>query len=450
MLSTVVAWPLIGMWLALGAAVDAGPTASAEPAVASESPAKPAPKSALPGVEEKAGPADAEHQHAKEPGAPADDAKADKQSTDKKAPPAEKKADKAAADKKEKEAAKEPPRPELPAELAAVRDRARYSLAAYGRQQLNTRDFNAGEILVGCLPLGCQTEVAHDGQTLNGITCLCWNYPCAGYELLINAEGHIAARVGYGMQNYPGELLATLALSRVPSDYPMRAGGIVKSVADLVEYEKLACRAGTSQSLRLIGLVHYLPKGQTWKNSLGESWSIQRLVDDELRQPMAAAPGGGTLRLVGLTTAVARHAGSKPEPRSALDRAAEFVTEYQRYALQLQNPDGSWHPAILTATGASNDQLGQLRASGYVASWLALSLPKEQLTKPEMVRAIDYLSQALGSQQARWNVSNLNRSGFDGLMQALNALVIYDQRVFQPFDPPAEEPKDSKPAKAAD
>jgi hypothetical protein len=428
------------MWLALGAPGETDAKASAAPA-AGDHAAKAAADGALPGVEEKAGPAAAHHAHAKEANSGADAQRADK-------PADAQKTEKPAADKKQ--SAKETPRPELPAELAALRDRVRYSLASYARQPLNTRDFNAGEILVGCLPFGCQTEVSHDGQSLNGITCLCWNYPCGGRELLVKSEGHVAARVGYGVQSYPGQMLAMLALSRVPADYPMRAGGMVKNVGDLVEYEKLACRAGTNQSLRLTGLAHYVPKDQKWKNSLGEDWSIERLVDDELGQPMATAPAGGTLRLVALSVAVARHGGPKPAPRSAFSRALEFVTEYQRYALQLQNSDGSWHPSILTATGSSNDLIGEVRASGYVLSWLAFSLPQDQLTKPEMVRGVEFLSQALGVQQARWNVGSLSRTGFDGLMQALNALVIYDLRVFKPFDPPAEEAKGDKEAKSAE
>jgi len=150
------------------------------------------------------------------------------------------------------------------------------------------------------------------------------------------------------------------------------------------------------------------------------------------------------LRLGGLSIAVSRHAPPKPAPRSAIARATEFLTEYQRYAFQLQNSDGSWHPTIFAATGTTNDLLGHVGATGYVVSWLALSLPQEQLTKPEMVQAIEFLSQGLGTQQARWDVSTLSRSGFDGVMQAMNALVTYDLRVFKPFDPPAEEADDNK------
>lgn len=346
-------------------------------------------------------------------------------------------------------AKKERPRPELPPEIANLRDRVRYTLNAYFKQPLNTRDYTPGEILAGCLPWGCSTEVSHEGQAINGITCLCWNYPAAGYELLIDCDGHVAARVGYGLQTCPGQMLAVLALSRVPADYPMRAGKVVRSVNDLLEYEKLSCRPNARQALRLAGLAHYLPKGATWKDALGEDWSIERLVDDQLRQPASEEPAGGMYRLVGLTLAVARHSPEKPDPKSPFGRALDFLTEYQRYAFQLQNADGSWNSSIIDPSGRSNDQVGQMRATGYVAAWLALSLPNKELTRPEMIHAIDYLSQSLGSSNARWNLGSLNKSGLEGLMQALNALSTYDQRAFRPFDPPADEPKEESPKTAS-
>ena len=402
---------LVGIWLAFGGLND--------PAAKTEHPA-----AAAPGVEEKAGSTAATpHATAEKPAA----------NTAK---------DKSAKSAKGSEAAKkEPPKRELPPEIANLRDRVRSTLAAYYKQPLNTRDFTAGEILVGCLPFGCQSEVDHDGQSINGITCLCWNYPCAGYELLFNCDGHVGARVGYGLQSYPGQMLAMLALSHVPAGYPLRAGNLVRNVADLVECEKLACRRGTSQSLRLAGLAHYVKKGVTWKDSLGQAWSIDRLVDEELRQPASAVPVGGMLRLVGLRVAVARHSPPKPVPDSPLDRALSFLNEYQRYAFRLQNSDGSWSVSIIDPRAKTNDALGQVRASGYLTSWLTLSLPMPQLTRPEMVRAIDYLSQSLGSDQVRWNLGSVDRAGLDGLMQALNALATYDFRAFKPFDPPAEETK---------
>ena len=65
-----------------------------------------------------------------------------------------------------------------------------------------------------------------------------------GYEMMTFSEGHLAARVGYGCQSQPSELAAVLALSEVAPNYPARFGRVVRTVADLIEYEKLTCRPG--------------------------------------------------------------------------------------------------------------------------------------------------------------------------------------------------------------
>ena len=98
----------------------------------------------------------------------------------------------------------------------------------------------------------------------------------------------LAAQIGYGGQQHPGEFLAVLAMSRVKADYPVRVGKKVGSIADLVAAEKLSCRSGGDLSLKLIGLGYYAAEPQ-WKNDLGETWSIERMIDEELAHPAAVA-----------------------------------------------------------------------------------------------------------------------------------------------------------------
>ena len=125
--------------------------------------------------------------------------------------------------------------------------------------------------------------------------------------MLTHSRDHVAARIGYGYQEHPGEFLAMLALSRVPAEYPVRVGKDTRSVADLAEAEKLACRSGSDLSLELIGLSYYVDEPE-WKNDLGETWSIERIIREEIGQPVVTAPEGGLNRLMGLSYAVARRA----------------------------------------------------------------------------------------------------------------------------------------------
>ena len=97
------------------------------------------------------------------------------------------------------------------------------ALAMHQKQPLNTRENSATEITSYCLAFGCGSEILYegaDGNRVNGITCLCWGYPCAGFELLGLSGDHVAAQIGYGCQEHPGEFLAMLAMARVADKLP--------------------------------------------------------------------------------------------------------------------------------------------------------------------------------------------------------------------------------------
>jgi hypothetical protein len=340
---------------------------------------------------------------------------------------------KAQPGEKPQAAPKEQAKKELSPSLAALRDRVRRTVAVQRQQPFNTRENTVADIAHFCLALGCEAEVLNvgqNGQKVNGITCLCWNLPCGGYEPLMFYEGHLAPRVGFGYQEAPGQLAAVLALSHVPADYPARAGETVRTVADLIESEKLACRSGADLSLKLIALSFYVQE-PTWKNSLGEEWSIQRMVKQELNRPMINSAQRASLRLLGLTCALERQARNKAPIEGELLRAKKYVEESQDYALRGQNGDGSWGRAD------GRDYAATLASTGHVLEWLVSSLPAERLEAPEVVKAVEFVDSLLSSQRYRGSVASLSSQEIGAVMHAAHSLVVYDQRVFQPFDPPA-------------
>jgi hypothetical protein len=320
-----------------------------------------------------------------------------------------------------------------PAQIA-LRDRVRRTLAALRQQSFSTRENTVADVLHLCLAFGCDAEVVdaiQPGQKVNGITCLCWNLPCGGYTPLMLYEGHLAPRTGFGYQELPSQLAATLALARVPAEYPARAGESVRKVADLIEHEKRSCRKGTDLSLKLIALSYYVQE-PTWKNSLGEEWSVERMVEEELARSAASAPCGGLLRVMGLTCALERKARRSEPIEGDMLRAKKYVEDSQDYALRSQNSDGSW--------GRGRDLAAMLSASGHVLEWLAMSLPADRLEDPQMVRGIEYVDSALSSQRYRWSVQSLSSQEIAAVMHATHALVVYDDRVFQPADAPSPAP----------
>jgi len=336
-----------------------------------------------------------------------------------------------------------PPPRELSPAMQALRDRVRSTLDFHRRQMLSARENTATEIMAVCLAFGCDTDILRADQanrTINGITHLCWNYPCDGFVPLVMADGHAGARVGYGLQEHRSQLLATLALSRVKPDYPIRIGEDVRSVADLVEGEKLRCRAGDDLSLTLVGLAYYVDDDSNWRNFLGEEWSVEQVIRHELARPVVDATDGGLNRLMGLSYAVHRRK-KRDEPLTGQYRRAEkFIREFQDYALDVQNSDGSWGPWFLAAKGASRDPINNLRGTGHVLEWLALSLPVDELEDARVVRSVEHLIGTLSSRRYRGGVRGLSTREIDTVMHALHALSIYDERLFRPADPPPQAP----------
>ena len=340
------------------------------------------------------------------------------------------------------------PRPALSPSMAALRDRVRAVRATHFQDPLNTNDNTPSQILKFCLAFGCDTEIRYGsvaGGAMSGIGALCYNYPCGGYRLLVLDKDKPVARVGYGLQDCPGELLAMLAQSSVPESYELRIGTWRGKVADLVEAEKLSCVAGGDLSQKLIGLSHYLPHDAAWKNARGDAWSFERMVREELHRTPAADSADATNHLLGLASVLERRVRAGQPVDGQYERARKFLDEYQTFAFSLQNSDGSWNPAFFGAKGTGRDVAGSLRATGRILEWLCVSLPAERLEDRPLVLAVTYLVSVLENYFAPANVVYASPREIDGLMHALHALRLYDHRVFKLAEPPkVQQPANSK------
>jgi hypothetical protein len=118
-------------------------------------------------------------------------------------------------------------------------------------------------------------------------------------------------------------------------------------------------------------------------------------------------------------------------------RAQRYLDKFHDHALNLQNANGSWHPRSFRYRGVSSDTAGTLRATGMILDWLVFSLPEDRLEDRRVVQSVEYLTRLLGSQRYAANTPQLPTHEIAGVMHAVRALRVYDERVFQPADPPA-------------
>jgi hypothetical protein len=336
---------------------------------------------------------------------------------------------------------------QLTPEMTERRDRVRRLLTALRQQPFNTQQNDCSDILEFCRGFGCNTELtdnAGSGQKVNGITCLCWNMPCAGYELMTFSEGHLAPRIGYGYQSQPSELAAVLALSEVAPDYPARFGRVVRTISDVIEYEKRTCRPGTDMSLKLVALSHYV-REPSWKDNQDNEWTLQRMVTEELNRPTANTPHAATNRLMGLVAAVNRFKADKKPIEGDMARAETYIDEATRYAFSSQNSDGSWGRAV------NRDYPTAVSYTSHMLEWLVSAVPTNNLEDPRFAGAVDFLTTSFNAPHYQAYISTMSSREIAAAMHSAYVLNFYDQAVFAPADPPAEpgEPKTETPASKA-
>jgi hypothetical protein len=327
------------------------------------------------------------------------------------------------------------PPPPLTKQLTNLRNRVRAVLKGYYRKALNSKDNDPWETMHGMLAYGVHSRI-HDGsargQLITSVGWLCYNKPCKGQTLLyVTPAGELRAKYGVGLQGHLGQLLAMLAQCRVSPDYPIHVGSHEFTIHDLIEAEKKTCYPKSELTFKLIALQHYADLNDTWVNDQGVEWDFSKLVSEELAQPIRGAACGGTHRLSGLSLAVKTRIRRGEPLDGEYERAAEFVKKYQQYAFRLQNRDGSLSTAWFRGSGDEDDINRRIKTTGHILEWLCYSLSDEELREQRTIRAVTYLANLMYSNyDNEWEVGPM--------CHATHALLLYDERVFVPFDKPGE------------
>ncbi len=303
-------------------------------------------------------------------------------------------------------------------------------LAIYKRRPLNTQDHTPWEVMHSFLAYGIGTDVRVGGPRGGLVNAIGWvnsGGRCRGQTMLATQDGRVTALKGVGLQGHSAQYLAVLAQCRVAANSPLTPQRQSFTVADLIEQEKLECKSKTELTFALIGLAHYLPSDATWTARDGQPWSLERLVAEELEQPIRGAPCGGTHRLFGLAYGCQRRLRATGSLEGTYARADAFVREHQLMTLtKLQNADGSfsteWYK-FPTAQNREDDIDRKIQTTGHMLEWLVASLDQQSLYHARVTRAVEFLTRALASEPEReWAVGPM--------CHALHALSVYQERVW--------------------
>ena len=306
---------------------------------------------------------------------------------------------------------------------SALREKISRVLDAYIERPENSVERAPWGAMHGFISYGVDATILVNQQRVNSIAYLAYNNPCRGVRLLEIQNGRPSAKVGVNVQGHEGQFLAMLAQSRVPKEYPLRVNSQNFTVADLIENEKKTCKSRTELTFKLIALAHYLDLDETWTADSGETWSLPRLIQEELAQPVVGGACGGTHRLLGLSYASRNREKRGVAVDGEWSRAAKFIRDFQAYAFTLQNPRGNFSTEFFAGRADDPNPRTQLYTTGHITEWLAYSLPVDELSDARIERAVTFLADHL---QANLNLD----LGVGPRGHGLHALVIYEERRF--------------------
>ena len=309
-----------------------------------------------------------------------------------------------------------------------LRTRIAQTLAAYQRRPLNTAQHTPWEVMHGFIAFGIPTKLRVGGPAGDPVNAIGWvntGGRCGGQVMLAAAGDRLTALRGIGVQGHSAQYLAVLAQSRVAMNSPITIQSKAFTVADLVTEEKLACKSGTELTFALIALAHYLPTDSEWTARDGKQWSLEKLVAEEIEQPIRGAPCGGTHRLFGLAYGCQRRLRATGELDGVYLRADKFVRDYQQFTLtKLQNRDGSFSTEWFKYPADREDDIDRkIQTTGHILEWLVGSLDQEALFQPRVTAAVEFLTASLAREPSRdWKIGPLGH--------ALHALTIYQERAW--------------------
>jgi hypothetical protein len=305
----------------------------------------------------------------------------------------------------------------------------------YARPE-NARERTPWGMLHAILPYGVDAKISTGSKRFNAIAWMAGNNPSRNLKMLtVGRDGRIAAKIGVGLQGHQAQMLAIYAQSGVPFDYPLIVNGKRFTLADLAQTEMLACKSGQELTFTLIGLSHYMPTDSQWRSADGQLWNFERLIREELAQPIVGAACGGTHRLMGFSYALKQRRLEGLPINGQWARAEIFINDFVQYAWQLQNRDGSFSTDWFEGPADNGNLDRKIQTSGHILEWLVFNASEDELQDERVIRGITFLTNAMGS-----NLSNDWEVGPKG--HALRALSLYHRRMFSSGRPwiPANQP----------
>jgi hypothetical protein len=311
--------------------------------------------------------------------------------------------------------------------------RVKQTLDFYLENPESTAARSPWAVMHALLAFGSDYEmVGPNNQRVNAIGWMCHNGLCKTQRIFTPRGNSFIPNVGGGVQGHQGQFLAILAQCQVPPDYPIQIGDQKFTVEDLVLYEMATCREKSELTFKLIGLSYYLDSDKQWRSNDGKVWSIQKLIQEELAQPVVGSACGGTHRLMGYSFAIKQRVLQGHSLQGQYLRAAKFVNEFIEYTWQLQNPDGSFSTNWFEARGNEPNVERKVQTTGHMLEWLLFTVSDSDVRSRRVEKAIDFLmANIYDNRHLKWPIGPRGH--------AERALALYHKRLGEILSVPQQE-----------
>jgi hypothetical protein len=227
----------------------------------------------------------------------------------------------------------------------------------------------------------------------------------------------------YAFEGHANQFLAILSMCGVSLDQEFGTADGPVTIREMLEHAKMTLDLKKDEpTWTLWALSRYLPSDARWRNSDGEVWSIERLVQEQTALPMQGAPCGGTHSLFALAHARNVYLQQGKPLRGVWLQAEYKIRKYIDTARKQQNSNGTLSSNYFRGRQYDPDFNKRMASAGHVLEFLMIALPQEELRALWVRRAIE----------ATANDLTRNRKAYvkcSPLYHSVNALNIYLDRV---------------------
>ncbi len=299
------------------------------------------------------------------------------------------------------------------------------SVDTTARRLLSTESHTPWQIMHGLLALRHDFQIQHEGQTISGLDWV------AQGQVFDDEYWFESSRHGgrahpysrpYAFEGHANQFLAILSMCGVELDRKFGTSTGTVTMRGMINNAQKTLTEKDEPTWTLWALSRYLPSSARWRNEDGESWSIEKLVQDQTAKPMQGAPCGGTHGLFALAHARNVYLRQEKPLRGVWLQAEYKIRKHINTARMQQNADGTLSSNFFRSKEYDPDFNKRMASAGHILEFLMIALPQNELGERWVRRAIEATaSDLLNNRKAYVKCSPLYHS--------VNALNIYLDRV---------------------